>query len=279
MFKKTKIFIFNYFLKVLNFLPPKYSCLLSNFRQIIMNRRIRFFYLKDLNLYKVKSDNISMYFFDKMRGFNTYAYGIKERAISLAATYNLNLIKFSENDVVIDCGANYGDLYAWTLINNFKINYISFEPSPKDFKCIELNCIGQKNNNIALSNKTGKTDFYLKTDSGDSSILEPAEGFTEKIEIETTTLKEFVVKNKINQIKFFKLEAEGFEPEILNGSKDVLNRIEYIGVDGSPERGPKAETTIDYAIKFLTENNFKMIGSNYSHYAKALFKNQNFKNP
>lgn len=71
----------------------------------------------------------------------------------------------------------------------------------------------------------------------------------------------------------------GFEPEILNGSKDVLNRIEYIGVDGSSERGPKAETTIDYAIKFLTENNFKMIGSNiYNHHAKALFKNQNFKN-
>ena len=279
MFKKTKIFFFNYFLKVLNFLPPKYSCSLSNFRQIIMNRKVRFFYLKDLNLYKVKSDNLSMYFFDKMRGFNTYAYGIKERAVSLAATYNLNLIKFSENDVVIDCGANYGDLYTWTLINNCKINYISFEPSPKDFKCVELNCSGQKNNNIALSNKTGKTEFYLKTDSGDSSLLEPAEGFTEIIEIETTTLKEFVIKNKINHIKFFKLEAEGFEPEILNGSKDVLNRIEYIGVDGSPERGPKAETTIDYAIKFLTENNFKMIGSNiYNQYAKALFKNQNFKN-
>ena len=76
--------------------------------------------------------------------------------------------------------------------------------------------------------------------------MEHAEGFTEIIEIETTTLKEFVIKNKINHIKFFKLEAEGFEPEILNGSKDVLNRIEYIGVDGSPERGPKAETTIDY---------------------------------
>ena len=276
MFKKIKIFIFNYFQKVLNFLPPKYSCFLSNLRQIIMSRRIRFFYLKDLNLYKVKSDNLTMFFFDKMRGLNTYSYGIKERAISLAGTYNLNLIKFSENDVVIDCGANYGDLYAYTLINNWKINYISFEPSPKDFKCLELNCKGQKNNNIALSNKTGKTDFFLKTDSGDSSILEPAEGFTEKIEIETTTLKDFVIKNKINHIKLFKLEAEGFEPEILNGSKDVLNRIEFIGVDGSPERGPKAETTIDYAIKFLKENNFQMISSNISDHYKALFKNQNF---
>lgn len=242
-----------------------------------MKRRIRFFYLKDLNLYKVKNDNLIMYFFDKMRGFNTYSYGIKERAISLASTYNLNLIKFSENDVIVDCGANYGDLYAWTLINNWKINYISFEPSPNDFKCIELNCKGQNNNNIALSDKTGKTDFFLKTDSGDSSILEPSTGFTEKIEIETTTLKDFIIKNKINQIKLFKLEAEGFEPEILNGSKDVLNRIEYIGVDGGPERGPKAETTIDYAIKYLKENNFQMIGSNITDdHAKALFKNQNF---
>ena len=274
---KIKILIFNLFQKVLEFLPPKFSCILSNLRQIVMKRKVRFFYLKKFDLYKVQSDHLIMYFYDKMRGLNTYSYGIKERAETLAATYNLNKIKFSDNDVVIDCGANYGDLYAWTLINNIKINYISFEPSPKDYKCIQLNCVGQKNNNIALSNKTEITDFYLKTKSGDSSIIEPAGGFTEKIKIETITLEDYVLKNNINKIKFFKLEAEGFEPEILNGSKAVLKKIEYIGVDGSPERGLNSESTIDYAIKFLKENNFEVISSNINNnYAKALFKNKIF---
>ena len=54
-----------------------------------------------------------MYFPDRLRGIHTYSYGIMNRATQLIQTYNLELIKFSNNDVVIDCGANYGDLYTW----------------------------------------------------------------------------------------------------------------------------------------------------------------------
>ena len=43
-----------------------------------------------------------------MRGFNTYAYGIKERATSLAETYSLDKLEIFNNEVVIDCGANFG---------------------------------------------------------------------------------------------------------------------------------------------------------------------------
>ena len=48
-----------------------------------------------------------MYFSDKMRGFNTYAYGIKERATALAETYSLDKLEIFNNEVVIDCGANF----------------------------------------------------------------------------------------------------------------------------------------------------------------------------
>ena len=64
----------------------------------------------------------------------------------------------------------------------------------------------------------------------------------------------------------------------MEGSDQILNKIEYIGVDGGPERGKENETTIDYAIKFLTSNGFEVIKSNINQrYAKALFKNTNFK--
>ena len=241
-----------------------------------MRRKIKFFYLRDKNLFKVESNFFTMFFNDKMRGFNTYAYGIKNRAQSLADTYHLNKIKFYDDDVFIDCGANYGDLFIWTLINKLKVKYISFEPSPEEYECIKLNCPGQININSALSNSTGSYDFYLKSSSGDSSLVEPAGGFTKKIKVNTVTLKDFVLKNNLKRIKFFKLEAEGFEPEILEGCKSILNRIDYIGVDGSPERGLKSEATMDYAIKFLEENNFEIIASNINqHYAKALFKKLN----
>ena len=77
-------------------------------------------------------------------------------------------------------------------------------------------------------------------------------------------------------IAVLKIEAEGSEPEVLKGSKEILSRVDYIGVDGSPERGIKNETTIDYAIEFLNKNGFKVEASNINkNYAKALFKNKN----
>lgn len=263
------------FFLILDLLNPNLSCKLNNFRQKIMKRKIFFHYDKNLNLYFVEEKDKKIYFPDKLRGINTYSYGIFDRALQLIKTYNLELINFENNDTIIDCGANYGDLYNWFVYKNFNINYISFEPSPKEFQCLKLNCFKQKNNNIALSNKEGQVDFYLKTDSGDSSIILPSSGFTQRIKVKTNTLSKYVIDNKIQKIKFFKVEAEGFEPEVLQGAKDVMSKIEYIGVDGSPERGIKNETTIDYAIRFLTNHNFKVIASDINKvYAKALFKNK-----
>ncbi len=266
------------FIYLLNFLSPKLSCELNNIRQKLMRRKIFFYYEPIKKLYYVSDGNMRMYFFDKLRGIQTYSYGIKYRAEQLIKTYGINIIKFSERDVIIDCGANYGDLYSWTKINNLNINYISFEPSPNEFKCLELNCLNQINNNYALSNEEGNFDFYVKSDSGDSSIIEPSSGFTSKIKVKTITLSKYINKNNIEKVKLFKLEAEGFEPEILQGASNVLDKIEYIGVDGSPERGKDNDTTIEYASDFLISRGFEMVFSNINEsYAKALFKNKSFK--
>ena len=48
MFKKVKILLFNIFQNLLKILPPKYSCTLSNIRQTVMGRNIRFSYKKEL---------------------------------------------------------------------------------------------------------------------------------------------------------------------------------------------------------------------------------------
>ena len=276
MFKSFKLLFFRLFQNVLKILPPKLACILNNTRQRIKGREIKFFYDKKKNLFKVTDHDLVVHFNEKMRGINTYSYGIKNRANLLADTYSLNLINFSNNDVIIDCGANFGDLYIWTLVNNLSVRYISFEPSPEEFKCIELNCKNQINNNLALSNSVGNFDFYIKSDSGDSSLIEPAGNYQKKIKIKTTTLDEYVISNQIKKIKLFKLESEGSEPEILDGSKNIINRIEYIGVDGSPERGKKKEWTIEHVTNFLLKNGFEQLSIKSNNlYAKALFKNKN----
>ncbi len=276
MINVKKLF-FKPFIAIIGILPNKLSCILNNIRQKVMNRNNFFYYDENKKLFFVKDGEIKVYFNEKIRGIITYSYGVKERADTLAKTYSLNKIKFNKNDIFIDCGANYGDLYIWSLLHNLKLRYISFEPSPEEFNCIKLNCPEQTNNNIALSNKIGNFEFFIKSDTGDSSLIEPALGFKKKIKIKTITLEKYVLDNNLENIKFLKLEAEGFEPEVLMGSKNILNRIKYIGVDGGPERGKNMETTIEFASNFLLSNNFSIVSEKKTNlYIKSLFINKNF---
>jgi FkbM family methyltransferase len=273
----NKNLFYSLFQNLLIVTPPKVACGINNFKQKLFGRKIFTFYDNQKKLYKVVDGDFTIYFNEKMRGINTYAYGICDRANFLADTYSLNLVKFNNNDVFIDCGANFGDLHSWILLNRLSLKYISFEPSPEEFRCLTLNCKNQENNNIALSNLTGFSHFYIKSDTGDSSLIVPAEGYNKKILVKTTTLDEYVNLNKIEKIKFLKIEAEGSEPEILEGSKKIINRVHYIGVDGSPERGVKAETTIEFASNFLLKNGFEMLSIKFGNsFVKALFRNSNF---
>ena len=126
---------------------------------------------------------------------------------------------------------------------------------------------------MGLSNSVNEVvEFYLKDEGGDSSIL-PINNYTNKINIKTTTLD-----NEIDQIqkkiKLIKLEAEGFEPEILQGLKKYLNYVEYITIDCGFERGVKLESTITQCSNHLIQNNFKMIDFGAPRIV-ALFKNLN----
>ena len=268
-----KKILFKVFIKLIYLAPPNLACMLNNIRQKIMNRDIKFYFDNEKKLYKVVENNFTMFFYDKMRGMNTYSYGIINRARSLAKTYFLDKIEFKKRDYVIDCGANYGDIFNF-FDKDLEINYVSFEPSPKEFNCLKMNCPNQKNNEYALDNVVGKKTFFLKTDTGDSSLIEPAGGFNEKIKISTITLDEYIAKNNIKEIKLLKIEAEGNEPEVLQGSKNSLKLIKFIAIDGGPERGLKKETTIEFAKDYLVKSNFEMIHFNSSkNEVKGLFKN------
>ena len=68
--------------------------------------------------------------------------------------------------------------------------------------------------------------FYVNEEEADSSLVKPS-NYTHHIDIKTTTLTHYIKVNKIKRIKLFKLEAEGFEPEILEGSTKILHNRLY----------------------------------------------------
>jgi FkbM family methyltransferase len=183
-----------------------------------------------------------------------YEFGIKKRAANLADCYFLNKIDFQDNDTFLDCGANVGDLKIWFELHSKKINYVGFEPSPTEFRCLQDNVNPSQVYNVGLWNKEGELEFYISSQGGDSSLIEPKK-FDEKIISRVTRLEEYVT----SPIKCLKLEAEGAEPEILEGLGDKLNLIEFISADLGYERGIASESTLVPVTNFLLAKGFELI--------------------
>ena len=207
-------------------------------------------------------------FYHKKQGLYAYGNGFKKRKNELLSSYLIKNLEFKDDDIVIDIGANNGDFY---LCFDKKIKYYAYEPSPIVFSNLEYNIKNQNLYNLGVSNfESNKIDFYLNDESGDSSII-PINNYTKKITIKTTTLDKEIDKLQ-KKIKIIKVEAEGFEPEILQGLKKNLNYVEYITIDCGFERGIEQESTIAECSNYLIKNNFKMIDFSTSRIV-TLFKN------
>ena len=188
----------------------------------------------------------------------------------LYETYCLENINFKENDTIVDCGANVGELFYSFEYKNLKIKYIGFEPDVYAYECLVQNLSNENAilHNIALSNISEESILYIDTEGANSSMVKFNTN-AKQIPIKSKTLDSYNFK----KIKLLKLEAEGSEFEVLNGSLNTLKNIDYISVDYGPERGITSKLTISEVTNFLYENNFEIInGSRYRYI--GLFKNK-----
>jgi len=249
---------------------PVLSCYIQN---LLFNNKVYFGYNDKKKLFFVQQRNLIKFFCNFDRGVHLYSKGILHRGNHLGNSYCLQNIDFKDNDIIVDCGANYGDLHLYLYhCKNININYIAFEPDPNPYNCLLNNIPQTKIFNLGLSNKKSEVNFYISERSGDSSIIEP-NSYTKIINIETTTMDIIFPDLQIDRCKLFKIEAEGFEPEILEGSKFFLKICEYVCIDGGPERGIKKVKTFDELEEYLLNNDFELVESNMASH-RALYKNK-----
>lgn len=215
----------------------------------------------------------------RKRYVQSFANGIINLGEKISGNYGLNLINFEDNDIVIDCGANLGALWIYLNSLDIKLIYICIEPGNQEFIGLKKSIEGFYNSKIktilvnkALSNCEGEMKFYYAPNNADSSIIK-IENY-EKVEITKTTsldklIKDLNLDNK--KIKLLKLEAEGAEPEVIDGANKTLINLNYIAADLGPERGFKEECTIKEVSNYLYKNNYKMIDFKYPRIC-CLFK-------
>jgi FkbM family methyltransferase len=239
-----------------------------NFRSKIVRREIRISFDFESKNFLVSEAGIKRCFKDGVQNFYTYQNGVKNRAIDLGKAYFLDLIEFSrENAIVLDCGANIGDLKL--SLDELGVNslYIAFEPSPSEYECLTKNAPNSKVYNIGLWNKQAELDFYISTMNADSSFIEP-DAYSGKITIPAKRLDEVYLSESI--IDLLKLEAEGAEIEVIEGAEGILSKTRYIAADLGFER--KGKSTLPDVTNYLLQKGFEIVAFS-SPRIVVLFKN------
>lgn len=169
--------------------------------------------------------------------------------------YQNQKVKVEPGDVVVEVGSNVGEFAC--AISPTASRILAFEPDPNALPSLRRNA-RLYHNIIVLPYAAGSTDgeitFFIETATSDSSVIEPKK-WSQKIVVPTRNLASILSEHSINQVDFLKVEAEGYEPEILEGSEDVLHLVKKISVDCSPERN--GEPTFDACEDVLRRNGFE----------------------
>jgi hypothetical protein len=104
-------------------------------------------------------------------------------------------------------------------------------------------------------------NFYSLPNSADSSLINPGNN-AKLIRINSITLDYFFEDHRIDRscgTILLKMDAEGFEPEILYSGSNALKLIRYLAIDTGPERNGKT-TTLEVS-RILKDANFKILST------------------
>lgn len=214
----------------------------------------------------------------------------REKYILSDSPIKKDLLKFfkrNEKLTILDVGGcegeetiRYSKLFPNSLI-------FIFEPLPNNQKLIVNNFSKYNITNAnliskAVSNKSGTAQFFVSSgkpesenedldwDFGNksSSLLEPDKEninswlkFENKISVETITLSQFFIENKIKEVDFMHMDVQGAEKDVLIGTKKHINKIKIIWLEVADVEFYKNQVLRIDLEKFMKKNNFYLVRS------------------
>ncbi|HTN20024.1 MAG TPA: FkbM family methyltransferase [Pelobium sp.] len=174
--------------------------------------------------------------------------------------YSTDLLSEYESGTVLDIGANVG-LHVITWAQKIPShNYYAFEPTKFVHRVlienIKLN--NQRGNIItvekAVSNQVGISSFYETSDDAYNSLKDTKRKSVNKVyDVQVTTIDNFINENNINDLRFVKIDTEGFEDEVIDGAKDTIRKFMptfFIEIYKGTDSNINAEKTIRKMIEF-----------------------------
>jgi FkbM family methyltransferase len=144
----------------------------------------------------------------------------------------------SGDKVVLDVGANIGEFSLALLRENSTRRIYCFEPDPVVVPALELNLRQARNAQViqvALGEEERETTLFMSSADADSSLIRP-ERIQQEIKVQQRRLDVLCSQQDIYRIALLKIDAEGFEPEVLRGAQTILRSVDHVAVDAGPER-------------------------------------------
>lgn len=148
----------------------------------------------------------------------------------------LKHIEINNIKTIFEVGARYGD-ESKKLKQTYKNSIVHcFECNPKTVKKCRTNLLYENDiifNDFGLGDKQESLPFYsyTKNNDGASSFLKRIDFNATQIQsgiIKIKTIKDYVETNNIENIDLLCMDVQGYELNVLKGSGDFINKINYI---------------------------------------------------
>jgi FkbM family methyltransferase len=203
-----------------------------------------------------------------------YSNGVGQFLDSLHGSYLLDRVPLRPSDWVLDCGANVGEVSLALLRREPSLNIVAVEPEALEADCADLNLYQGRPRTVrgVLWHEETTLKFYSAAATADSSTIEPPK-YDSVREVPATTVDALLTRMQCQRLRLLKLEAEGAEPEILQGAMGSLERIDYIAADLGPERGVRQEETATPVINLLLAQGFEIVSMRFDRVV-VLFRNR-----
>ena len=208
-------------------------------------------------------------------------------------------------NILIDVGAHHGDTIN-EFLSIFSIKKIyAFEPSKKNFdklkkevkkinkkKFVEIAIypfgLGKKNDVLILNeitdgvsntfNNLNINSKYLKKKKLITTLFGIKKFINERVPTKIIPLKEFMIKEKINQVDLIKIDTEGFEYNTLLGLGDYIKKMKFILFEHHYDNMIIKNYKFADIHKLLRDNGFKKIFKTKMPFRKSfdyIYENKN----
>lgn len=205
---------------------------------------------------------------EKKRLMRHYAKGIAARLDQVTGSYLRGKIKIPAGAVCINVGANVGEV-SLRLAMMGAGQVIAIEPDPQTFRILRAN-VGD-NPIIPLNAAAWRSDeevkIFLLPEKADTSIFNESDRSTMA---SGRRLDSIAADYGLDRIHLILGDAEGAEPEVLEGASGILNKTNYVSLRCSAERN--GETTLDRCESILRDFDFDIIHRDASGFCTLIGK-------